>query len=207
MKPYLLYIDIASIVDDNDPFMEITVKRKGQFIDGIKKLLEYDFKHKACDIMITDNTCDTLYPEIDNLLPEGTIRRCFTDNQYGSKNKGAGLVQKWMYNKELIESYEWIIYFEGRQLLRSFSFFDRFFNNPQCYFAYGSALKNHVYTGIFSAKTEDILRFSEIYTKEVLIQGRISIEYPIFDYLRGQIQIVDSVDITWFPAGHKPINY
>ena len=210
MKKYLLYVDIACIINDNDMQMEKNEVRKNQIISGIKKLFEYDFKKHMCDILITDNTCTELYPELQKLLPENTIYRLFLDNRYGSIYKGAGLLQKWIYNKEILQEYEWIIHFEGRQLLKSFSFLDRFFVSPQYYFVYGSKTPgdySHYYTGLFSTKTVDILYFCELCPKESLIKHNLSIEYPITNFFRKKAMVIDSLDIVWFCSRRIPIDY
>lgn len=210
MKPYLLYIDIASIVNDADRTMEMNTVRKQQFIVGLKRLFEYDFKSRNCDIILTDNTCTELYPEIIELLPKDTVCRLFNDNRFGSINKGAGLIQKWLYNKELLQEYEWVIHFEGRLLLRSFSFFDRFFENPATYFTYGSKTPgdhSHFFTGLFSAQTKDVLQFCTLYPIDKLIQNSISIEYPISEFLRKKVVVLPSVDVLWFCARSEPVEY
>jgi hypothetical protein len=210
MKPYLLYIDIASIVNDNDITMEKNGVRQQQIIAGLKKLFEYKFATHQCDIMISDNTCEELATKFKEVIPTEVLHRCFTDNRYGSINKGAGLVQKWIHNADILQQYEWMIHFEGRLLLRSFEFFDRFFASPTYYFTYGSKTPgdtSHFFTGLFSAKTDDILRFCDLFPKEKLIHNRISIEYPISDYLRSKVTVLDSVDVIWFCARSSPVKY
>jgi hypothetical protein len=211
MKSFILYIDIASIINDNDKQMEVNTIRKQQFINGLKKLFEYDYKKYNCDILITDNTCTDLYPELQELLPEGTIVRCFNKNHVGSINKGAGLIQKWLYNEDILRQYEWIIHFEGRQLLHSFEFMDRFFTCPQTYFRYGNPFDksdvSNFYTGLFSAKVNDLFHFCSLYPFERLLKYHISIEYPIRDVLIDRATTVERLHLRWFPACHDPIDF
>jgi len=211
MKPYLLYIDIASIINDKDPQMEPNTLRKQQLINGLKKLFEYDYKKHTCDILITDNTCTDLYPELQELLPEGTIVRCFRDNHVGAINKGAGLIQKWLYNQETLLQYEWILHFEGRQLLQSFEFMDRFFADPRTYFRYGNPFDSsdlsHFYTGLFTVKVQDLFRFCSLYPIERLLKQHISIEYAMKDVLIDRTILVPRLQLRWFQSRKDPIDF
>lgn len=211
MKPYILYIDIASTINDKDPQMEPNILRKQQLINGLKKLFEYDYKTHNCDILITDNTCTDLYPELQELLPEGTIVRCFNENHVGAINKGAGLIQKWLYNQDILKQYEWIIHFEGRQLLQSFEFMDRFFTDPHTYFRYGNpsdkADLSHFYTGLFSVRVEDLFIFCSIYPIERLLRHHISIEYAMKEVLNDQVTLVERLHLRWFQSRKEPIDF
>ena len=63
----------------------------------------------------------------------------FSDNKFGARNKGAGLVQNWIHLKEYIpkwSTYSHIIHFEPRQLLTSDGFFQELFR--ECSFAHAS---------------------------------------------------------------------
>ena len=211
MKPFILYIDIASIINDNDPLMEPNTIRKQQIINGLKKLFEYDYKKHNCDILITDNTCTDLYPELQELLPEGTIMRCFNENYVGAINKGAGLIQKWLYNQDILREYEWIIHFEGRQLLQSFEFMDRFFADPRTYFRYGNPFDktdlSHFYTGLFSIKVNDLFYFCSLYSIDRLLKNHISIEYVMKEVLNDRTTLVERLHLRWFPARIEPIDF
>ena len=211
MNPFILYIDIASIINDIDKQMEPNILRKQQFINGLKKIFEYNFKEKNCHILISDNTCSHLYPELQELLPEGTIVRCFNDNRFGAINKGAGLIQKWLYNQEILEQYEWIIHFEGRQLLQSFEFMDHFFADPHTYFRYGNPYDktdiSHFYTGLFSVKVEDLFYFCSLYSIERLIKEHISIEYIMKDVLINRTTLVERLHLRWFQSRSEPIDF
>lgn len=211
MKPYLLYIDIASIIDDTNLQMEPNTLRKQQFINGLTKLFEYDYKKYNCDILITDNTCTDLYPELQQIIPNNTIVRCFNDNYVGAINKGAGLMQKWLYNQDILEQYEWIIHFEGRQLLQSFEFMDRFFANPHTYFRYGNPHDktdiSNFYTGLFSVKVKDLFYFCSCYSIERLLKESISIEYIMKDAFIDQTILLEKLHLRWFQSRKEPIDF
>jgi hypothetical protein len=209
MKPYLLYIDIATFINDSDISMEKNILRRSQIQNGLEKLFEYNFASKNCDILITDNTCAKLPEEFLSMLPENTIVRCFDENKVGAKNKGAGLLQKWLYNMEIMKNYHWIIHFEGRQLLLSHVFFDHFFSSPAPYFRYGSrdsSIKNHFYTGIFSITSDDLFKFCLYMPIEKLLRESISIEYPMRDFMIHKAQILTKVELRWFQARKEYID-
>lgn len=211
MKPYLLYIDIATFINDTDRSMECNELRREQIRAGLSKLFEYDFSRYGCDILITDNTCNALPEDYTSLLPSGTIVRCFNDNTVGAINKGAGLLQKWHYNMEILKEYEWILHFEGRQLLLSHSFFDRFFASPTTYFRYGDPHNrmnhSHFYTGIFSIRSTDLQAFCEYMPIQRLLKDRISIEYPMKDFMIEKTTLLEKVELRWFQARKEYVDF
>jgi hypothetical protein len=201
MKPYLLYIDIATFINDADNTMEKNTSRREQIRNGLAKLFIYDFPSRSCDVLISDNTCDDLIEEFKSLLPVGTIIRCFNENTVGAINKGAGLLQKWQYNMDILKTYTWIIHFEGRQLLLNHNFFDRFFDSPAAYFRYGDFVnKNNFYTGIFSIRSDDLAAFCKHMPIHHLIMNSISIEYPMKEFMISKAIILDMVGLRWFRA-------
>lgn len=194
----LLYIDIATFVNEKNQQMVKNTVRRDQIKAGLKKLFEYNF---SCDILITDNTCTSLPEDIDACIPSHVMRRCFEDNRFGSINKGAGLIQKWEHNFEVLKEYDYIIHFEARLLLNSHKFFDSFFANPRTMFRWGDVAKqskNNFFTGLFAAEVGDILAFCKLYPKEKLIYHHMSIEYPICEFLRHKTDLMDHLDLQWF---------
>ena len=128
MDKHLLILNFTSCINENDIYMERNSVRLNQIAKGIKRVFEYDFKSKGCDVLISDNSCTQLPDEITAVIPKGTLISCFNDNRYGSINKGAGLIQTLEYNKELINKYKYFIYYEPRTWMKSFYFFDKFFS-------------------------------------------------------------------------------
>jgi hypothetical protein len=204
MVKTILTLNFSSIINETNIYMEKNNIRKEQIIRGLKRVFEYDFKSKNCDVLISDNTCTELDPDIKAVIPDYVKIVCFNDNRYGSINKGAGLIQSLEYNRNIICEYDYLIYFEPRTLLKSFYFFDKFFNNPSSMFIYGNPNNkndhSHFRTGLFSIKTSDFYEFTSIYTKEKLIRETISIEYPIKDFMINKATVIDKLDIIWFPA-------
>lgn len=204
MTKTILNLNFTSFINENDKYMERNNVRKQQIISGIKRVLEYDFKSKNCDILISDNSCIELDAEIKSVIPDYVNIICFSDNKYGSINKGAGLIQTLEYNKDIISQYDYLIYYEPRTFMKSFYFFDTFFENPRSMFIYGDPINKNNHscfrTGLFSIKPADFYEFTSIYTKEKLIREHISIEYPIRDFMINKTNIIDKLDITWYPA-------
>lgn len=196
----LLYIDIATFVNETNQQMVKNSTRREQIKTGLRKLFEYDFSSK-CDVLITDNTCTQLPEDIEACIPSYVKRSCFEDNRYGSINKGAGLLQKWEHNFDVLKEYDYIIHFEARLLLSSHKFFDSFFANPRTMFRWGDVAresKTNFFTGLFAAEVSDILAFCKIFPKEKLIYHHISIEYPMCEFLLHKTELVDHLDLQWF---------
>jgi hypothetical protein len=210
MVKTILNLNFSSIINDNDRFMEKNSVRKQQIIKGIKRVFEYDFKSKNCDVLISDNSCTELDNDIKAVIPDSAKIVCFNDNRYGSINKGAGLIQTLEYNKDIISKYDYLIYYEPRTWMKTFYFFDKFFENPRSMFIYGDPAKkltNHFRTGLFSIKPDDFYNFTAIYTKEKLIRETISIEYPIRDFMINKTEVIDKLDIIWYPASGEVYHF
>ena len=206
----LLYIDIATFINENDINMTNNKLRRQHIIKGLSKLFTYDFKNKKCDILITDNTCKELPNDIICLLPENTRIRCFNDNKFGSINKGAGLMQKWIYNNNILIEYDYIIHFEGRLELKSHIFFDNFFNNPREIFRFGDILTNSdtsFFTGLFSLKCSNLIDFFNKNSIDNLIRHHISIESVMRDMFILQVDIIDNLDLIWYPANGEVYHF
>jgi len=207
----LLYIDIAIFINENDINMAKNSIRRQQIINGLLKLFTYDFKNRECDILITDNTCDELPSNIKCLLPENTMIRCFNDNRFGCINKGTGLIQKWLHNKDIIINYDFIIHFEGRLELKSHIFFNSFFNSPRELFRFGDPHDNtnhsHFFTGLFALKPYNLLDFCHKNLIDNMIYNYISIEYIIKDMYSSTVDIIDNLDLIWYPANGQIIHF
>jgi hypothetical protein len=206
MTRTLLNLNFSSKINENDIYMEKNNVRKEQIIRGLKRVFEYDLQSKNCDILISDNSCSELDSDIKAVIPEYVKIVCFNDNRYGSINKGAGLIQSLEYNKNLILQYDYLIYYEPRTFMKSFYFFDSFFENPRSMFIYGDPnnKNNHTCfrTGLFSINPVDFFEFTLIYTKEKLI-----IEYPIRDFMINKTDVIDKLDIIWYPASGEVYHF
>lgn len=211
MVKTLLNLNFSATINDNDINMEKNNVRLHQIIKGIKRVLEYDLKSKNCDILISDNSSSELIPQIKSILPDYVKISCMNDNSYGSINKGAGLIHMLEYNKDIISEYDYLIYYEPRTWMKSFYFFDNFFENPRSMFIYGDPNNkdNHTCfrTGFFSIKPSDFFEFTSIYTKDILYRESISIEYPIKDFMINKTEVIDKLDIIWYPANGEVYHF
>ncbi len=189
--------------------MERNNVRLNQIIRGLKKIFEYDFKSKNCDVLVSDNSCNELDYRIKEVIPPSVQITCINDN-HGSINKGAGLVHMLEYNKNIILQYDYLIYYEPRTLMKTFYFFDKYFENPRSMFIYGDPnnKENHTCfrTGLFSIKPVDFYEFTKIY-KEKLINEHLSIEYPIRDFMIDKTEVIDKLDIVWYPANGEVYHF
>jgi hypothetical protein len=160
-------------------------ERIQQYVKGLVKFFEYNdvLKKHDVDIYVVDNSIkdgDSLPQDILAILPDNVkINTCFK-NEFGSKNKGAGLIEQWLYCKDIIEKYDWFIHFEPRQLLLNFNFINDFLEKPRNLFK--TSIVTSFYTGIFAIETKVLLKFSNaIYLHEMCRLSK-SIEYILYDY-------------------------
>ena len=180
-------------------------ERIQQYINGLSAFFKYKeiLDKYDIDINITDNTIDNINDiptQILNILPNNVKFSIFNNNIYGCYNKGAGLIQTWLYNKELISNYDWFIHFEPRQFLKSFFFIDNFLKNPRNLFTI-NINANHFNTGIFCLESKYITNYiSNINLKE-FIENSICIEDHLYNYINNngiKYDVLDKMDLIWF---------
>ena len=194
--------------------------RENQYIEGIKKIYELN-KEKNIDMYISDNSTffnnnSTLKDYLLNNTKIHIINN--VPNVYGKYNKGCGLIEHWLYNKDLLINYDYIIHFEPRLLLQSNLFIDNFILKPRTIFNIGGGYFNkdnnsykHYNTGLFSIKTDVLLQFINlINSKGINSIIRQSIEYVIFDFIKTNnitIDLIDKLDLWWFPVNLEKIYF
>ena len=188
------------------------VVRYEQHYNGIKKVLEYDFKSKNCELYLLENTLSSLnqIPEnILDLLEKNHVEIILSEkNKYGVANKGAGDIENLKPMVDRLKKYEWFIHFEPRQLLLSFQFFENFFQNPRNLFTLN---KNpnappHFNTGLYACRTDNIINFANFFDEkriQQMVTNHISIEYVLYNFFqKNQIQYstLDKMDLLWFDS-------
>jgi hypothetical protein len=211
MKRYLLSLAISMNIDESDTRMEKMDIRRKQYINGIRALLKYKdiLNSNSVDIHISDNTTDTLDEDIRKELPPQTIIRCFINNRFGKINKGAGLLEKWNYNRQLFSQYEYIIHFEPRPLLENPAFFLSFFKNPRNLFTKGvkdDPTSYNLYTGCFALKTELLFEFLNIVSPELLCEHMLSIEDVMGKLLWNIVDFIDIIGHRYISATDKSVS-
>ena len=175
-------------------------ERIQQFVKGLNIFFEFN-KGNNFDILITDNTIEesnTLPQEILDILPEKCKIITCLNNNYGCINKGSGVIEQWIYNKEFIKNYEWLIYFEPRQLLQTNNFIKSFLENPRSLFSIGN--NDHFNTGLFCIEIKTLLYYINEVSPKSLIDRTECIEYSLYNYFtRNNIDYdtKDKMELIW----------
>jgi hypothetical protein len=170
----------------NHPIASKGEERIQQYINGIKKLFEYDFKDKA-DVAVCDNTTSHLDKRIIRALPWDTEYYTY-ENNTGVRSKSIGLYDQWKSCQNIMESYKWIIHFEPRQILKKHDFFDSFFKNKRNTF---NVRGDHFWTGLFSISQKEMLD----YTNYEQPDG--SIEFHLFKFMEKYKYEHEDLHILW----------
>tara|TARA_R110000851_G_scaffold275189_2_gene427824 strand:+ start:367 stop:1011 length:645 start_codon:yes stop_codon:yes gene_type:complete len=180
-------------------FVENNDRRLKQIIDGVKKFTE---KKYGVDIIFVDNTIPENIPidkELETLLINNNIE-IFHDNKniYGSSNKGAGVIESWLFIKEKLENYDYLLYFEPRLMLLNFDFINIFLESPRNLFVYGNG-KNHFFTGLFGIKSELLLKYIDGFKHLKHFRKLGSIEYHIFNFVKNNdsYDTLEKANVIW----------
>jgi hypothetical protein len=185
-------------------------ERIQQYVNGLSKFFEYIdiLKKHNVDTYITDNSIkkDSKLPlEILTIIPEHVIISTSLNNHFGAINKGAGLIEQWLYCKDIIVKYDWLIHFEPRQLLLNFNFINNFLENPRNLFALGND-KKHFNTGLFCIETGSLLHYSTSVDLNIMSTRYISIENDLYNYIikhKIKFDILDKMELIWFDIAAK----
>ena len=179
-------------------------ERIQQYVEGLSKFFEFvKDGYTNIDFYIIDNsiTSDKRIPDnILKILPNNIKLIEHSNNVYGAINKGGGLIENWLYAKEVLHKYDWLIHFEPRQHLKNFDFIDNFLKNPRNLFTIGKE-RNHFNTGLFCIKINDLEKYLSIVNLNHMIQKSISIEYMIYDFFVSKnikYDTLDKMDLVWF---------
>ena len=182
--------------------LEYGKKRIEQYQKGIDKLLELNRKYNL-DIYIADNGSD-----FDLTLDKRITVIKNNPNNYGKINKGAGLIEIWCNNIELLKQYDYIIHFEPRQLLINNDFIDDFMKNPRTLFTYNHnpCQQKHFNTGLFSCKTAEILKFINEFPPDFFVKKALGIEHALYYFYNNnkiQYDTLDKMSLIWYDAAAK----
>ena len=182
--------------------LEKTEKRIKQYQQGIDKIVELNKKYNL-DIYIADNG--------HNFDDKIKIPECIkiiknNPNKFGVFNKGAGLLEVWRKNIDILENYDYIIHFEPRQLLIDNYFIDNFIKNPRTLFTMNVNTKGAYNTGLFSCKSTDLINFIRCISPESIITNNISIEYVMYNFFTQNnilFDILDKMNLIWYDTYAK----
>jgi len=185
-----------------------------QYIDGLNTVFQYNniIKNHDIDVYIVDNTIkndETLPREILNIIPSNVHLSLCLKNELGKKNKGAGLIDTWKYNKDLIQKYDWIIHFEPRQLLKSFQFVESFLKEPRNLFTININVE-HFNTGLFCISKENLLNYINNCDLNKMVNNSISIEDDLYKYFQDNklnYDTLEKMDLLWFAGDNNTYHY
>ena len=206
--PTTINIDTNSSLYKSSQLTENDLRYK-QYFEGIQKIYQFNIDKKF-DIYIADNSDffdkETELKEYISKTSIVIIKNI--PNNYGCKNKGSGLIENWIHNKDVLSGYDWIIHFEPRQLLISNQFIDSFLENPRNLFTMGTDMRQYN-TGLFCIKCKVLLDFINEYTPEKLVNNNLNIEAAIYNFIINNnidYKTIDKMNLIWFPTNHSPIN-
>lgn len=159
-------------------------ERIRQYVEGLDKIAQLAERFPIFDYILVDNTITPEWNMPDRinqaLLKIPNLKTVmFSGNTLAEKNKGAGVLValKKLQEQGLLEPYEYCLYFEPRQLLINFDFFERFAKKPANYFKIGG------YRMLGKTKPWPIralLKIFPLYRKQ-LDMGLMSIETKAFE--------------------------
>lgn len=180
-----------------------------QYLDGLSQVKNLVQKYPDFDLFFVDNTVaneDVLDKKLltaINSLPNLKAKELFFDNEFGSKNKGCGVIAAWrrILPQILGQGYEYVIHFEPRQKIQNLSFFETFLNNPGSYF---KTVRRHptasmidkyirplfppygireVMSGLFSCSPQVLAQFARTADITSLVENNRSMEKDFYNYL------------------------
>ena len=191
MKKILFEIRVATNIFS---ILEIFSKKKkirsSLYNNGLKLLFDksINFENYNLDFMYVDNTIATkknIDIDILKILPKNTIIRTVKKNYYGKHNKGAGDIDLWKYNFEIIQNYDFLFHFEPRVQILNNRFILNFLNEPSNYFSLDDT-GVQFQTGIFGINTLDLEDFIKTVNLDEMISKKISIETLLYDFYKNK---------------------
>jgi hypothetical protein len=186
--------------------------RVTQYINGLNEFFKYSdvlLKYNV-DVVLFDNTIehiDQMPSVILDILPKNVVVSVALVNDFGCVNKGAGLIETWLCNKNVISKYDWLIHFEPRQLLKSFDFINSFLISPRNLFTLNTNAR-HFNMGLFCIDTSCMLDYIQQVDLQRMTNNFISIEDDLYAYFKNKhisFSVLDKMDLLWFPKNHTAV--
>lgn len=206
---------------------EIFESRICDYIKGFKKFFSIIDKSKTSfDFLHVDNTVNSAteirHQSLVTLLDNFNFikRFYFIDNVWGAGNKGCGLIDAIdrVFKSFNCQDYEYIIYFEPRQLLIDGYFFERFLNSPGNYFFVQKFPVRHIkgffifnrllaslpplfytqqfWTGLFSIEPKSLISYVNRADKLTMLKNKICIERDLFKFMKpNQYRKIDKLNL------------
>jgi hypothetical protein len=167
--------------------------RVSQVVSGLDSFFKMtgDLKEKfEVHFLFVDNTigCKEDIPEqIIKILEKNSSEILLLNkNYYGSRNKGAGLIESWREHIDIILKYKWFLHFEPRTYIKKECFITEFCKSPRNLFKVFSeneVVIPHFYTGIFFIDPKKLDSFISSSDLESMVSQSVSIEYSLKDFM------------------------
>jgi hypothetical protein len=188
------------LTDNND--------RIPQYLNGIKKIKELN---PTTNIYISDNS---EYLNNDSELLQYLIENDIyiikdAPNKYGKTNKGAGLIENWIHNINLLKKYEYIIHFEPRQLLINNNFIENFLKNKRNLFTLNNNIP-HFNTGLFAINSAILINYIIESNLDDFCEKSISIEDNLIEYFKNnciEYNILEKMNAIRYDFNNTIQNY
>lgn len=154
--------------------------------NGLKLLFDdsIDFEKFNVDFIFTDNTVsknNNINNKILELLPKNTIIQTIKKNYYGKKNNGAGDIDLWNYNRNLIKEYDYFFHYQPRIQIFNKSFIEEFLKEP-CNFFSLDQTNIQFKTAYFGIESKKLIEFIDSNDIDEMVANKISIEKLFYDF-------------------------
>ena len=209
----LIFLPIC--INPSNPTSVRSSHRIQHYIQGLTQFFALNndiLLQENIDIIIFDNTIEHISEIPKNILdiiPSNVQILTSIVNNFGCYNKGAGLIESWLYNMNNLDKYEWIIHFEPRQFLESNQFIDDFIQNPRNLFTINVNVK-HFNTGLFCIQSNVLLRYIRNINLLDMVKHSISIEDDLYHFFQCNnitFDTLEKMDLIWFPDVNAQIHY
>lgn len=179
-------------------------KRWKQYANGLRKFSNFISKYNYPTFIIDNSTkFEDLEPELKSVIQQNNYKYLNnTKNNYGKINKGAGLIEAWRDNVELLAKYDYIIHYEPRMQMTEDCVISKFFEKPGNYFK-KRIINGGVETGFFIIDKISILKAvlkGDNYISH-LCKSQISLEHEFNNYINKNnipVTFVPKLGVNWF---------
>jgi hypothetical protein len=174
--------------------------REKEYLFGIRKIYKYISTY---DTYLCDNSNYLDYNNnFKNELDNNNIKILSAPNNLGKINKGAGIIESWLYNIEIIKKYDYIIHFEPRLILLDDNLINYYTNNFNNIFT-SNDNKNSFNTGLFCIETKHLLNYIKNIDLNNMVIKYISLEDDLFNYINKNsitYTLHDRMGVIWHDA-------
>jgi hypothetical protein len=159
--------------------------------------------HHIDKIIWIDNTLNSIEQVhnsiLESLPPNTEIILNKELNQYGCKNKGAGIIECIRHLGHQILNYDFYIHHEPRTIVKDQKQFNKFFTNNLTTFA-TTNLKTQFWTGTFKANSKDLFKYVNQINLNEMCKKFISIEDDLkkyYDMMKINYLKLEKAGVIW----------